>query len=199
MISLISHDFKTPLTVIKSHIEAIEEGVMDAETGSQIINEQINKLEGKVHSLLYLNKLMYLKDLETHSNEKIDIRPILESSIQKFQIQRQDVQFTLSIVGKTMFYGSNDMWEAIIDNLLNNFVRYAVKSIKITIRNNKITFYNDGLNVDENILNDLFTPYKKGIGGQFGLGLSIVKKTLALLGYEISVENERKGVNFIIK
>lgn len=195
----ISHDFKTPLTVIKSHIEAIEDGVMDAETGSQIINEQINKLEGKVHSLLYLNKLMYLKDLETHSNEKIDIRPILESSIQKFQIQRQDVQFTLSIVGKTMFYGSNDMWEAIIDNLLNNFVRYAVKSIKITIRNNKITFYNDGPNVDENILNDLFTPYKKGIGGQFGLGLSIVKKTLALLGYEISVENERKGVNFIIK
>lgn len=195
----ISHDFKTPLTVIKSHIEAIEDGVMDAETGSKIIKEQVDKLELKVHSLLYLNKLMYLKDIETSKVEKIDIRPILESSMQKFQVQRQDVDFTLSISGKTLFYGTADMWEAIIDNLLNNFVRYAIKSIKITIKNNKIIFYNDGPNVDENILDDLFTPYKKGIGGQFGLGLSIVKKTLSLLDYEISVENERKGVNFIIK
>lgn len=195
----ISHDFKTPLTVIKSHIEAIEDGVMDAETGNQIIKEQVDKLELKVHSLLYLNKLMYLKDIETNNKEKIDIRPILESSMQKFQIQRKDVEFTLVITGKTFFYGTADMWEAIIDNLLNNFVRYAIKSIKITIRNNKIIFYNDGPNVDTAILDDLFTPYKKGIGGQFGLGLSIVKKTLSLLGYEISVENERKGVNFIIK
>jgi len=195
----ISHDFKTPLTVIKSHIEAIEDGVMDAETGNQIIKDQINKLELKVHSLLYLNKLIYLKDIEAHSKEKIDIRSILENSMQKFQIQRKDVEFTLSITGKTLFYGTADMWEAIIDNLLNNFVRYAIKSIKITIRNNKIIFYNDGPNVEVTILDDLFTPYKKGIGGQFGLGLSIVKKTLSLLGYEISVENERKGVNFIIK
>lgn len=195
----ISHDFKTPLTVIKSHIEAIEDGVMDAETGSKIIKEQVDKLELKVHSLLYLNKLMYLKDIEASKGKKIDIRPILESSMQKFQIQRQDVEFTLSISGKTLFYGTVDMWEAIIDNLLNNFVRYAIKSIKITVKNNKIIFYNDGPNVEENILDDLFTPYKKGIGGQFGLGLSIVKKTLALLDYEISVENERKGVNFIIK
>ena len=91
------------------------------------------------------------------------------------------------------------MWEAIIDNLLNNFVRYADKSIKITIKNNKIILYNDGPNIDPNILNDIFTPYKKGVKGQFGLGLSIVKKTIILLGYEISVHNEKKGISFIIK
>ena len=91
------------------------------------------------------------------------------------------------------------MWEAIIDNLLNNFVRYADKSIKITIKNNKIILYNDGPNIDPNILNDIFTPYKKGVKGQFGLGLSIVKKTIMLLGYEISVHNEKKGISFIIK
>ena len=91
------------------------------------------------------------------------------------------------------------MWEAIIDNLLNNFVRYADKTIKITIKNNKIILYNDGPNIDPNILNDIFTPYKKGVKGQFGLGLSIVKKTIMLLGYEISVHNEKKGISFIIK
>lgn len=195
----ISHDFKTPLTVIKSHMEAIEDGVMEAQEGGSIIKEQINKLELKVHSLLYLNKLAYLKGIEEYTNEKIDVKPILESSISKFKIQRPDVNFSLTIVGKTLFNGTYDMWEAITDNLLNNFMRYAEKEIKITIKNNKITFYNDGPNIDEPIFDDMFTPYKKGINGQFGLGLSIVKKTLSLLGYEISVSNEKKGVNFIIK
>ena len=194
----ISHDFKTPLTVIKSHMEAIEDGIMDPQTGGSIIKEQINKLEIKVHSLLYLNKLVYLKDIEK-KDEKIDIKPIIESSVEKFKIQRPDVNFTINISGKTIFNGTLDMWEAIIDNLLNNFMRYALKEIKITIKNNKSTLYNDGPHIDPNILNNIFTPYKKGIKGQFGLGLSIVKKTLNLLGYEITVNNEKKGICFIIK
>ncbi len=194
----ISHDFKTPLTVIKSHMEAIEDGIMDPQTGGSIIKEQINKLEIKVHSLLYLNKLVYLKDIEK-KDETIDIKPIIESSVNKFKIQRPDVNFIVNISGKTVFNGTLDMWEAIIDNLLNNFMRYALKEIKITIKNNKITLYNDGPHIDPDILNNIFTPYKKGIKGQFGLGLSIVKKTLNLLGYEISVNNEKKGIIFIIK
>ena len=160
--------------------------------------DKTDKLEQKVHSLLYLNKLTYLKDLEK-SDEKINIRPIVESSVEKFKIQRPEVDFIVNASGKMIFNGTHDMWEAIIDNLLNNFVRYALKEIKITIKNNKITFYNDGPHIDTNILNNIFTPYKKGIKGQFGLGLSIVKKTLNLLGYEINVQNEKKGVSFIIK
>ena len=194
----ISHDFKTPLTVIKSHIEAIEDGIMDPQEGGSIIKEQVNKLEIKVHSLLYLNKLVYLKDIEK-KDEKIDIKPIIESSVDKFKIQRPDVEFIVNISGKTIFNGTLDMWEAIIDNLLNNFMRYAIKEIKITIKNNKITLYNDGPHIDPDILNNIFTPYKKGIKGQFGLGLSIVKNTLNLLGYEITVNNEKKGICFIIK
>ena len=194
----ISHDFKTPLTVIKSHIEAIEDGIMDPQTGGTIIKEQLNKLEIKVHSLLYLNKLVYLKDLEK-TGKKINVKPIIESSIEKFKIQRPDVEFVVTASGRMIFNGTHDMWEAIIDNLLNNFIRYATKEIKITFKNNKITFYNDGPHIDTDILNNIFTPYKKGIKGQFGLGLSIVKKTLNLLGYEISVVNEKKGVSFIIK
>ena len=194
----ISHDFKTPITVIKSHIEAIEDGIMDPKVGGAIIKEQTDKLEQKVHSLLYLNKLTYLKDLEK-SDEKINIRPIVESSVEKFKIQRPEVDFIVNASGKMIFNGTHDMWEAIIDNLLNNFVRYALKEIDITIKKNKITFYSDGPHIDTNILNNIFTPYKKGIKGQFGLGLSIVKKTLNLLGYEINVQNEKKGVSFIIK
>lgn len=196
----ISHDFKTPLTVIKSYLEGMEDGIQDKEEGSRIISDQVSKLEMKVHSLLYLNKLNYIKDLNNYKHETTDVCKVITESVEKFKIQRPDVVWELSITEKKgEFKGTYDMWEAIIDNLLNNFVRYAEKNIKITVKNNKIILYNDGPNIDPNILNDIFTPYKKGIKGQFGLGLSIVKKTIMLFGYEISVYNEKKGISFIIK
>ena len=112
---------------------------------------------------------------------------------------RPDVNFKINIDTKnTVFRGSKDMWEAIIDNIMGNFIRYANKEISITLKNNKIIFYNDGPNIDNNILNNIFTPYEKGINGIFGLGLSIVKKTLQLLDYDIFVKNEKKGIKFII-
>ncbi len=196
----ISHDFKTPLTVIKSYFEAVEDGIETEEQAAKIIKEQINKLEIKVHSLLYLNKLNYIKDNSEYKNSQIDLSKILKSCVGKFEIQRSEITFKISIMDKnTMFNGTFDMWETIIDNILGNFMRYADKLIKITIKNGKITFYNDGPNINENVLDDIFTPYTKGIKGQFGLGLSIVKKTITLLGYEIIVKNERKGVNFMIR
>lgn len=196
----ISHDFKTPITVIKSYIEGIEDGIETYEDGLIVIKEQINKLELKVHSLLYLNKLNYIKDLDNYKNELVDVSKIIGSSVEKFKLTNPNLQWQIHIEDKNLiFRGTSDMWEAIIDNLLNNFVRYADKIIKITIKNNKIIFYNDGDNIDPNVLNDIFTPYKKGIKGQFGLGLSIVKKTLSLFNYEISANNEKKGVSFIIK
>ena len=196
----ISHDFKTPLTVMKSYIEAVDDGIQDEKEAIEIIKEQIQKLETKVHSLLYLNKLNYMQDLKQSSLEKIDIVEVLKSSMEKFKVQRPDIKWKITIGDKkTIFSGTFDMWEAIIDNILNNFIRYADTCIHVTIKNNRIILFNDGPNIDENILDDIFTPYKKGIKGQFGLGLSIAKKSVSLLGYEITVRNEKKGISFIIK
>ena len=194
----ISHDFKTPLTVIKSYMEAFEDGIESAENTRKIVKEEVNKLEGKVHSLLYLNKLSYISDTNI-KDEKTDITGLLNDCIKKLKIQRPDINFKIYLKGDSSTYnGSYDMWEAIMYNILNNFMRYADKKIEITLKNDNIIMYNDGPNIDENILNDIFTPYKKGINGQFGLGLSIVKKTLMLCGYEITVKNEKKGISFVI-
>ena len=67
----ISHDFKTPLTVIKSYIEAVDDDMLDAKEARKVVKEQVEKLENKVHSLLYLNKLNYIKDLEQYHKEKV--------------------------------------------------------------------------------------------------------------------------------
>ena len=67
-----------------------------------------------------------------------------------------------------------------------------------TWEENKLILYNDGDNIDNDFLEGIFTPFRKGIKGEFGLGLSIVKKTLNIMGYDIMIKNEKKGVSFII-
>ena len=195
----ISHDFKTPITVMKSYMEAYRDGVESESKTMEVMSEQLNKLEIKVHSLLYLNKLNYFQDKKDNLNEQYDVSKIVYAAVDKFKVSRPDVEFVLDIDKKdTIYRGSADMWEAIIDNILNNFMRYAKKKVKITIKNKKIVLYNDGENIDENVLNNIFTPYEKGVKGVFGLGLSIVKKTLHFLDYDISIENVKNGVKFTI-
>lgn len=194
----ISHDFKTPLTVIKSYIEAVEDGVEDKETAFTTIKEQTEKLEQKVHSLLYLNKLDYLKNTNVSQNELIDMEKVINQEVEKFKFHRKDVKFDIICDKKSKYYGSIENWETILDNLLSNFMRYANKEIKITAKQNKIILYNDGDQIDEDFLEGIFTPFRKGIKGEFGLGLSIVKKTLNMMGYDITIKNEKIGVSFII-
>lgn len=195
----ISHDFKTPITVMKSYIEAFEDGVITDKEAVKVSKEQLSKLEGKVHSLLYLNKLNYFKDKKDIIKEMCDVSKVVFDSVDKFSLVRNDVKFTLDIDEKnTIFKGSSEMWEAIIDNILNNFIRYANKEIKITIKNNKIILFNDGPNIDKDVLNNIFSPFEKGVNGVFGLGLSIVKKTLTFLNYDINIQNTKNGVKFII-
>lgn len=195
----ISHDFKTPITVISSYIEAVEDGVEDSNNALKIIKEQTIKLENKVHSLLYLNKLDYIKDLEILELKEVDIEKIINTSVEKFKHRNKNIKFTVNISSHSNFMGTDDSWETIIDNLLNNAVRYAEKEIKITIKKNQIVVYNDGPNINSDLIEGIFVPFRKGVKGEFGLGLSIVKKTLAMMKCDIIVKNHsKKGVSFII-
>lgn len=194
----ISHDFKTPLTVIKSYIEAAEDGIEEPTTALNIIKEEASILEKKVHSLLYLNKLDYLKNTNNIPHELVNMEEIINLEVEKFKFHNKNIEFEVIHDKKAKFYGSNDSWETILDNILSNFIRYANKIIRITVKQNKITLYNDGDTIDEDFLKVIFTPFRKGIKGEFGLGLSIVKKTLEMMGYDIIIKNEKKGVSFII-
>ena len=193
----ISHDFKTPLTVIESYIEAVEDGVEEKDIAFDIIKNQTKKLEQKVHSLLYLNKLDYLKNTKP-TRELVNMEKMINDEVNKFKFHRKNLKFEVFYDKKAKYYGSIENWETILDNILSNFIRYAETTIKITAKPNKIILYNDGEQIDDDFLEVIFTPFRKGIKGEFGLGLSIVKKTLNIMGYDIIIRNEKKGVSFII-
>ena len=87
MYQSISHDLKTPIAVIKSYIEGVEDEIIPTEEGLRVIGEEILKLDKKVKSLLYLNKLNYLEETKTYTTEQIDIEPILNESIKNLKLQ----------------------------------------------------------------------------------------------------------------
>lgn len=192
----ISHDFKTPLSIIKSYTEAREDNMCTYEEYMKVIKEQSIDLERRVRSLLYLNKLDYLSNYNREIKE-VDISKLVKEEIKKFKYLNREISIKYS-TDNSKIYGNYELLEGVFDNILTNSYRYANKIISITIKNGKITIYNDGEHIKEDIIDYMFTPFRKGIKGDFGLGLSIVKKSLKLINYNIYAVNEKAGVSFII-
>ena len=192
----ISHDFKTPLSIIKSYTEAREDNMCTYEEYMKVIKEQSIDLERRVRSLLYLNKLDYLSNYNREIKE-VDISKLVKEEIKKFKYLNREISIKYS-TDNSKIYGNYELLEGVFDNILTNSYRYANKIISITIKNGKIIIYNDGEHIKEDIIDYMFTPFRKGIKGDFGLGLSIVKKSLKLINYNIYAVNEKVGVSFII-
>jgi len=194
MIQNISHDFKTPIAVIQSYAEAIKDGIASIEDTSIII-KQADLLNRKVKQLIELTKLEYeVTDIE---RKPVVIKEVIQHILDQ-QKYRSGISFEI-MLDDTLFVGVYDYFYSAFSNIVDNMLRYANTKIKITLKEGVLTFYNDGEGIDESIIDKLFKPYEKGPKGQFGLGLSIVKRTMDLFELHIQVKNEDHGVKFIIE
>ena len=195
MLQNLSHDFKTPIAVIKSYAEAQIDGMADEES-SKIILNQAEILKRKVNKLLQYNSLEYLtKDKEF---EEIKMIEIIDEVVQNYKYQTK-LEFVLDLDENAIYQGYRENWYTIIDNIIDNAKRFAKTKIVIVLRNNRIRIYNDGEHIDEKFVKNSFKPYEKGVHGEFGLGMSIVKKTIDFFGLNLRVVNEEVGVSFIIE
>lgn len=194
MIQNISHDFKTPIAVIQSYAEAIRDGITSIED-TNIIIKQADLLNRKVKQLIELTKIEY--DVTDIIRTPIKIKEVVQHILdqQKF---RSDIEFEVDM-DETTWLGVYDYFYSAFSNIVDNMLRYANTKIEITLKDSVLIFYNDGEAIDETLIEKLFKPYEKGPKGQFGLGLSIVKRTMDLFELQISIKNEDNGVKFIIK
>ena len=193
MLQNVSHDLKTPIAVIRSYTEAIEDGIEELDA-TQIILEQCDKLEKKVKNFIQFNRLEYLNE---EANEPIKIKDIIEKIVEAHKhIVSVEIKMELD---DTVFYGRYENYYTVCENIIENAVRYANGIICITLHEGVLTIYNDGKHIDEKFIKEGFKPYEKGSEGKFGLGMSIVCRTLDIFGMKLSVKNEDVGVTFIIK
>lgn len=199
LIQNISHDLKTPIATIKSYGESIKDGIYPYETlekSVDVIIEHADRLEKKVHSLLLLNRMGYLvttKDVGT-----INLEEVIEKTMLSLKVIRPEIEIVLDAEEEAEFFGDEEPWRVVMENLVDNAIRYAKTKITITLREDYISVENDGPQLSKERQEKLFKPYEKGSQGQFGLGLSIAHRVVTAYGYEIYAENTETGVIFRI-
>lgn len=194
MLQNVSHDFKTPIAVIKNYAEAIVDGVVDT-SDANIIIKQADILRTKVNQLLQYNRLEYLN--KDKPLEEVDLADVCNEVVNNHKVNTK-IEFKLELE-PCLFEGYRENFVTVVENIVENALRYAKTVIYIQTKENKVTIYNDGEPIEEKFLNSKFKPYEKGSKGEFGLGMSIVQKTLDFFGLSLSIYNEeRGGVSFII-
>lgn len=200
MIHNISHDLKTPIATIKSYGESIKDGIYPygtVEKSVDVIIENAERLEKKVHSLLYMNRVEYLISQE-NGEKSINMKEVIQFVVQNIRFIKPEIEI-ITILDEIVFDGSEEPWRIVIENILENALRYAQTKIIIRLNESEgLSIYNDGSQMEEDRIQTLFKPYEKGAGGKFGLGLSIVSKIVHAYGYQICGENAQGGVIFKI-
>lgn len=200
MIHNISHDLKTPIALIKTYSESVKDDIYpygDKNSSMDIIIENANRLDHKVKSFLYLNRLDYLQG-ENKETEPFEIKETIEKVATQLSLVHPHLNIELNLEN-VCFIGEEEHWRVAIENIVENASRYAKSLIRITLENDYLVIFNDGEHIDEDKMEYLFKPYVRGVKGQFGLGLSIVEKTAHMYGYEVNAYNLENGVSFQFK
>lgn len=199
MIHNISHDLKTPIALIKTYGQSVKDDIYpygDKNASMDVILENAERLEHKVQDLLYLNRLDYL------GGEKKPETPFAMKELIEHIVLQMDALSTIHLetsLADVTFIGSEEHWRVAIENIIDNACRYARSLIRIELKKDYLAIYNDGEAIDEALISDLFSPYVKGVNGQFGLGLAIVHKIATMYGYKVYARNETVGVSFIFE
>lgn len=205
----ISHELKTPISILVSNLERLEKesDLGKIKTG---INEQ--KEDTKILGDM-INALLEIAKVETHSNltfQEIRMDELVfdwVSEMKKIHPKfKFDVQFDEKIesVHGLSVQGNLRLLKMVIQNLLLNCVNYASDHrAQIYFKNQRgkllIQISNKGKNISPEEIPYLFQHFFRGENSQgkrgFGLGLVLVNKIIQLHGGEIEYDSPSNSVN----
>lgn len=202
MLSNISHDIKTPMTVILGYLEIMQL----SETPS---GEMLKKVERKAQSVMELiNQFFTLSKIESGDMDielsRVDICEICRESVLDFYELLSNKKFYVKVdMPETPIYiqGNKEALQRILFNLISNVIRYGAdgKYLGISLRDDDRNVYVDvtdkGKGIDrafaDSIFDRLFTmedSRNRNIQGN-GLGLTIAKNLAQRLGGTITLES----------
>ncbi|KZE67201.1 histidine kinase [Fictibacillus phosphorivorans] len=199
-----SHELKTPIMTIKSYAQSVKDGIMPKETTEDmmdVILRETQRMEKRVQNMLYYTKLDAVK-LDVVTTENFNFGDLAEDIVERFRYQREDIDFEITGNHYKM-NGDKEQWGILLDNLVQNALRYAHHTIRLSAFYKGSEFvievFNDGEQITEVTGEEIFQPFRKGNKGQFGLGLAIVKRIAELHGGNVIAKNLQNGVAFQIK
>lgn len=210
LIANISHEFKTPLTIISGYSQLMLTEAKNEEDRKNLelmINES-ERLSDLVHEFLELSKLesgnIVLK------KETININEIILKEIDKLKvdIENKKIKIETNFSDDGMIEVDQKQITRVIENLLTNAVKFVKGKnlIKISTYTKDNYFYyevfNTGNKIKKEDMENIFNSYYKDKSARnkkgTGLGLTIVKAIVDLHEGKCEVENVKDGVKFII-
>lgn len=202
MLSNISHDIKTPMTVILGYLEIMR-------INGTSTDQMLGKIEQKAENVMELiNQFFTLAKLESGDMDieltRIDVCEVCRESILDFYgiLTNNNFQVDIDLPETSVYvYGNKDAVQRILFNLISNVIRYGAdgKYLKMSLRTDKneafIDVMDKGKGIDKNfadhVFDRLFTmedSRNRNIQGN-GLGLTISKNLALQLGGDITLDS----------
>lgn len=202
--SYASHEFRTPLAILKGTLEVLIRKPRQQEEYEEKIRycvKEIDRLNHLVDELLILTR--YENQKQSLRLEETDIKQIIDESLKFFSgnISQKNIQVMTNIppenIGiKTDIY----LFSTIINNILSNAIKYSYQNGEIEIKVNEKNKYifceikDNGIGIPEKDLEKIFDKFYRStdhadIKG-FGLGLSIVRRFCSLLNIRIELSSK---------
>lgn len=212
----VSHELKTPLTLIKGYIETLQDKAMHDEDMARrfiaIINDHTNRLGHLIDDLLSLSELESTKDtVELHPTDlrkmtddvALGFGHALTKKAHTLNIQAQGTDFTACV--------NPDKLEQVFVNLIDNAVKYTPNQGRIFIRLEAckdhicIAFEDNGIGIAPEHVDRIFERFyrvdkarSKELGGT-GLGLGIAKHIVLAHRGTIEVDSQPgQGTTFTV-
>ena len=199
----LSHDMRTPLTIIKGTVEGMRDGVLrDQEKAYGDISEEVGHLEGLLENIRFFDR--------KNSEKKEFFSP--ERIVDHFR-QRYDhlMSITCDMPGGFKIPVGKEEQNKVFDNLFSNAYKYNDKKKKtcsVECRREegtlKIEVRDNGNGVEKDQLPYIFDRFFRGDASRTdrdgsGLGLSMVKEIILRAGGSISADSEKgRGTCFTI-
>lgn len=210
LISNVSHDLRTPLTMIGGYGEMmIDLPEEKTDENIQVIVDETKRLNALVNDLLDMSRLQDGR-IVLHK-EVFDISALLKTQLQKYDVYRMQEGYTIgSELLDTIYVNADKIRiEQVINNFLNNAVNYGGEAKHIIVRENKkentvrIEVQDFGEGIDPEDLDNIWDRYYKvdkehvRVANGSGIGLNIVKQLLELHGVPYGVKSSKgKGSTF---
>ncbi len=210
LISNVSHDLRTPLTMIGGYGEMmIDLPEEKTDENIQVIVDETKRLNALVNDLLDMSRLQDGR-IVLHK-EVFDISALLKTQLQKYDVYRMQEGYTIeSELLDTIYVNADKIRiEQVINNFLNNAVNYGGEAKHIIVREIKkenvvrIEVQDFGEGIDPEDLDNIWDRYYKvdkehvRVANGSGIGLNIVKQLLELHGIPYGVKSSKgKGSTF---
>lgn len=212
----VSHDLKTPLTMIKAYAEMSTDlhanNKAKRKEDMDIIVEEVDRLTILVNDILTLSKMQ--SNIDTLTYEEVNLIKLIEDILSRYKVLKETENYNFEFIhseDEITVKADKKKLEQVIYNLVNNAINYTGEDKKVTIKISEDNGYlveiiDTGKGIKDEDIPYIWDRYyknnkkhKRNLVGT-GLGLSIVKNILELHKWEHGVNSELgKGTCFYFK